>query len=295
MKSTILTILPHPSERQAGMRPALTGASSAQRTEALAVATPDALPSIESVILQKLLAEVEARQLTRAQPAYVIEQPTAAAARQTALVRTLWSLLWVSSFVVCVFLDKYIDSQTTATKADADQSQALENLALSIGDQKRQVSAMIDSLQGLAGTITLNSKRTAAIPEMLDRLGTDLRQMRSPLMRQAARPVLEPAIPTITVGPQEADVAPIPMGGHHHPPIQFAVAPADVVVHHNSLGTMDYWLMPRLISGVWTMAKVVPVSQSKDGTFVHHVDEVKDYIVTPSGDWIPAGEENASK
>lgn len=297
MRSTILTIFPHPSERQAGRRPALTGASSAPRTEALAPATAGAatLPSIESVILQKLLAEVEARQLTRVQPTYVIEQPTAAAARQTILIRTLWSLLWVSSIVVCVFLVKYIDSQTMLARGDAGQSRALENLAVSIGDQKQEFSAMVDSLQGLAGAITSNSKRTAAIPEMLDRLGSDLKQMRSPLVRQASGPALEPVIPGITVAPQEADLAPIPMGGHHHPPIQFAVAPADVVVHHNSLGVMDYWLVPRMVSGVWTLAKVVPVSQSKAGTFVHHVEEVKDYIVTPSGDWIPASEPDGSK
>lgn len=51
--------------------------------------------------------------------------------------------------------------------------------------------------------------------------------------------------------------------------------------------------MPRMQSGVPTMVKVVPIMQNNSGTFVHHIAEVKDYIVTPSGEWIeppkPAG------
>jgi hypothetical protein len=45
-----------------------------------------------------------------------------------------------------------------------------------------------------------------------------------------------------------------------------------------------------MLSGVPTMAKVVPIFQNNSGTFVHHIAEVKDYIVTPSGDWIEAAE-----
>jgi hypothetical protein len=39
----------------------------------------------------------------------------------------------------------------------------------------------------------------------------------------------------------------------------------------------------------------VPILQNNSGTFVHHIAEVKDYIVTPSGDWIEASESSGNK
>lgn len=292
MRSTILTILPHPSERQVGIRPALTGATSLPGTEAQthpAGGSRGPLPSIESVLLEKLLDEVEARRLARVQPTYVIEQPPAA--RQTILIRTLWSLLWALSMVVCVFSVKYIDSQTMLPRVDAGQSRALESLTASLGNQEKEFSTMIDSLHGLTGVIALSSTRTAAIPDMLKRLGDDLQQSHSPLIRQPIGLSAEPPTPA-----QEADAAQIPMGGHHHSPIDVAtVAPPGASVHHNSVGVMDYWLVPRVVSGVQTMVKVVPISQNNGASFVHHVAEAKDYILTSSGDWIAVSEATGNK
>src|ERR1700761_4402237 len=181
MRSTILTIFPHPSDRVdrtsdcvSRKRPALSAAAGPQPTEtrgAVAHGSPEALPSIESLLLQRLLAEVEARQITRAQPTYVIEQQTAS--RHTTLIRTLWSLLWALSVILCIFVVKYIDSQTIAPRSDAGQSRAIESLTASLGGQQKELSAMVDALQGLAGTIALDSTRAAAIPDILNRLTTE--------------------------------------------------------------------------------------------------------------------------
>jgi hypothetical protein len=264
--------------------------------EALAPGTPGApnasLPSIESVILEKLLTELETRQLTRVQPAYIIEQP---AARHTILIRTLWSLLWVLSILVCIFSVKYIDSQTIRARGDDRQLRSIENLATTMSVQKQQFSTMIDSLQGLAGAIAASSQRTAAIPDLLNRLGSDLKQIRPPLARRPVELAPEAPLPAVIAVAPQIDSAPIPMGGHHHPPIDFSVAPVDVVVHHNALGVMDYWLVPRMVSGARIMAKAVPISQTDAGTFVHHIEEVKDYLVTPAGDWIPASDANGTR
>jgi uncharacterized protein YdaL len=73
------------------------------------------------------------------------------------------------------------------------------------------------------------------------------------------------------------------------------VAPSNGVVHHNAQGVMDYWLIPRTVSGIPTMAKVVPILQNNSGTFVHHIAEVKDYIVTPTGDWLEVSEPAGNK
>jgi hypothetical protein len=285
MRSNILTILPHPSQRQPGNRLPAPGVP-----EAITVGTrsPETLPSIESVLLQRMLAELEARQIARVQPTYVIEQSPAL--RQVTLTRTLWSLLWLLSLVVCVVSVKYIDSQSMVPPADAGQARALEDLTARMSDQRKEFSTMADSLHELASAIALSSTRTQAIPDLISRLGADLQQPRAPLVR---RPLEQPAESGVVA---ESDATTIPMGGHHHTPIEYAtVAPAAAIVHHNAAGVMDYWLVPRVVSGVPTMAKVVPVSQTNAGTIVHDVAEVKDYLLTASGDWVPVPETNESK
>ncbi|MGI8960331.1 MAG: hypothetical protein ACR2IV_11340 [Bryobacteraceae bacterium] len=153
---------------------------------------------------------------------------------------------------------------------------------------------IIGSLQQLAGTVASSAKRADAMPEMLARLAIHLQQIRPPALQQTAELAVQPEMPQMLgTSPRKDDSTPIPMGGHIHPPIDWAVVPPNVVAHNNSAGTVDYWLMPRMQSGVPTMVKVVPIAQNNSGTFVHHIAEVKDYTVTPSGDWIewpePAG------
>lgn len=301
MKSTIVTIFPRPSERDAAARPALVGTSSSQPAPGMpaAIDPVNTLPSVESVILQRLLAEVEARQVTRAQPTYVIEPSPP---RRITLVRVLWGSLWALSIAVSVLTVKYIDSQTITPRADDAQSRSIEKLNASIVSQNQAFSTFIDSLQQLAGTLASNARSTVDLPKILDLLDNGLHETRSapgpppsPPVAQSSMPATQPSMPIIigTSSPRN-DSAPIPMGGHIHPPIEFAVAPADVIVHHNSAGVMDYWLVPRVTSGVQIMKKVVPVLQTNAGIFVHDIAEVKDYTITPSGDWIEA-EPNGNK
>lgn len=303
MKSNILTLFPTSAERHtppAATRNTSSLSALAERLERPA-SNVETLPSIESVILQKLLAEIDARQVTRAQPTYVIDQ--APAPRNDNLQRTLWGSLWALSIVVSVLTVKYIDAQTMAPRADNPESRSIDKLTATITTQSHAFSTVSDSLQQLAHAIASSAQRTAAIPDMLDRLGSNLQQIRLPAVKQAAavvttssEPAPRPAPPPVIIGssPQPAD-APIPMGGHIHPPIEWAVAPANVVVHHNSQGVMDYWLIPRTVSGVLKMEKVVPVLQNNSGIFVHDIAEVKDYTVTPTGEWIPASDSTGNK
>ena len=85
------------------------------------------------------------------------------------------------------------------------------------------------------------------------------------------------------------------MGGHHHDPIEDVIAPRNAIVHHNESGVMDYWLMPRVISGSRSMIKVFPIAQTNLGIFVHCFDEVRDYVVTPSGDWLAASDPGGNR
>ncbi len=289
MRATILTILPHPSERHVQVRSAPTGETSLPQTQGLVPSTSasgQTMPSIESVILHKLLSELQAREVAGVSQPYRVETPSPA--QHIALLRTLWLSLWALSIVLCVFVVKYLDSEQTASTIDTAQARSIDKVAATLGLQKIQFSNMIVSIQGLAGVIASTSAHTARIPAMLQRLASDLRQTASLPLSEAG----EQMLPTI-VSPSYRDAsAGISMGGHHHPLMEDLIAPSDVVVHHNSLGVMDYWLVPRLVSGVWTMTKAVPIAESSTGIFVHAIADVKDYMVTPSRDWIAASEAN---
>ncbi len=300
MKATILTILPHPGERQVQVRPAAAGQISGPQGERLVPAVTSApghtIPSIESVILHKLLAELEAREVARVPQPYLVEQLPAA--RHTALIRTLWGSLWALSIVFCVVVVKYVDSQQTARTVDAAQAQSINNVTAAIDVQKTQFSNMVESLQGLAAVIASTSARTAAIPGMLRRLTSDLKQTTALPVIESGEPAPEPepaTVPAILTPGQQGGSIGISMGGHRHPPMEDSIAPSDVVVHHNYLGMMDYWLVPRVVSGVWIMTKVVPIAEGPAGILVHDVAEVKDYIVTPKRDWIAAPEANENR
>ncbi|MBV9760697.1 MAG: hypothetical protein JO340_09040 [Acidobacteriaceae bacterium] len=247
----------------------------------------DTIPSIESILLQRLIAEIESRQLVRPQPTYVIDQPPP---KQSTLIRTLCALVWVLSMAVCIVSVKYIDSQSAAPQAAGPQSQSMESLAASMSDQKKEFSAMADSLHTMADAIALNAGSTAAISGILNRFSTNLQQVHAaPQTRTPVDLTPPPAGPA-----PESDVSQIPMGGHHHAPLSTAtVAPEGATVHYNSLGVMDYWLVPRVVSGVRSMAKVVPISQNNGASFIHDVAEARDYIVTPSGEWIAVSETGA--
>lgn len=257
------------------------------------------MPSIESVILHKLLAELEGRQGAPVPAPYRMEPLPPA--RHTRLIRTLWSSLWALSLVLCIVIVKYLDSQQVAGKIDTAQAQSINTLTAAIGAQRAELSKMIDASQGLAGVIASTSARTAAVSDMLQRLASNIKQTpfpsgptASPAEQTASLPVViegERAAPAlITLGQPEGSTE-ISLGGHHHAPMETSVAPSDAVVHHNSLGLMDYWLMPRLVSGAWSMVKVVPIAEGPTGIFVHDVAEVKDYIVTPTRDWIAISEQ----
>lgn len=286
MKPQIMTVFPDPAERPK-TRSARPDGPSCGGVEVLEPVTGsvNALSSIESLVLRKLLAEVEARQLTRAQPTYVIEQPPAA--RNIVSVRILWCLLWAASIAIVVLTIKYVDSQTMLSKSRDSQSRSIETLNAGLAHQHEAFAMIVSSLQQLAGTVASNSKQAEAMPEMLARLGKNLQQSRPPLIKQTpALPVQSPTPTSPETSSPKETLVPIDLGGHNHPPIEWAVTPANVVVHHNSAGTMDYWMVPRTQSGVPMMVKVVPVVQNNSGTLVHHIAEVKDYILTPSGDWI---------
>ena len=298
----MLTILPRSDSRE------VEGEHrSPSKSESTALQPANSAPSgaLESVLVEKLLAELDARTAARFAGPYFMERPPVR--RHVIWLRTLWAALWLMSLVLCVFVVKYFDRQPALQAFDPAQAQSIHHLANSIGDQNQQFSRMIDSVQTLADAVAAASARTSAMQAALSRLGHDLTPVR------AAPPQPEAVVSTQTVPTQAVPIVapatvllPQPviapaltttlfMGGHRHDPIEDVIAPPNAIVHHNESGAMDYWLMPRIVSGSRTMVKVFPIAQTSLGIFVHCFDEVRDYVVTPSGDWINASDPSGNR
>ncbi|HEY3938030.1 MAG TPA: hypothetical protein VGL97_11400 [Bryobacteraceae bacterium] len=282
----ILTIFQHPVQREVEIE---------KRPRAIEPGAPAVSPNanvpatVESLILQRLLAELEARAVTRASTPYFVDP--AVTSRRTVLVRTLFGLLWASSLVLCVFVVKYLDRQPTIQLADPAQTRSITGLTNTIGDQNKQFVRMIDSVEGLANAVAASSLRTSAMQAVLRRLGHDAKPADTPPAR-ANTPVAAKSSPVAASMPIEAaqteQSTDVYLGGHHHQPIEDVMAPRNVIVHHRENGVMDYWLVPRIVSGSRVMTKVFPIAQTNMGIFVHDLENVKDYIVTPTGDWLVA-------
>jgi hypothetical protein len=317
----ILTIFQHPvQELDVENRSASKELARTKRTEPVAPSPPlptadNAPPGVaELIALQKLLADIEARAITRVQPPYLMQ--LLAPSRSTRSVRTLVGLLWVMSLVLCGLLVKYLDHDPLAAAIDPTQTRSISNLTATVGDQNKQFSRMADSIEALANAVATSSIRTTAMQAVLRRLGRDLNPTDSPIRRPEFAPTTPPAAwlapfkhpepfsadPFKRPEPLKRDLfkrdqpvrqeAPSWMGSHHHDPIEDVIAPHSVIVHHNEDGVLDYWLAPRIVSGSKTLIKVMPVAQTNMGIFVHSIDEVRDYMITPSGDWLAASDPN---
>ena len=270
----ILTIFPRPAEHELEAQ----NRSSA----ALEPANGGAPATVESIVIAKLLAELDARAVARVPGPYLMER--SASRRHVLWLRSLWAALWVMSIVLCVFVVKYIDRENAPQAFDPTQARSINQLANSIGDQNKQFARMIDSVETLANAVASSSVRTTAMQAVIRRLGHDLSQAADAPPARPPAPVAPPPEPVL----QEPVVAGLSMGGHRHDPIEDVIAPRNAVVHHSESGVMDYWMMPRVVSGARSMIKVFPVAQTNLGIFVHSFDDVRDYVVTPSGDWLAA-------
>ncbi len=280
----ILTIFPRPISREPENPKVPSAASTALQPATGSLAAP-----AESVVVERLLAELDARAAMRFPGPYLMERPPAR--RHVIWLRALWAALWVMSLVLCVFVVKYFDRQTTSQVFDPAQASSINHLADSLSDQNRQFSRMIDSVETLANSVATASVHTTAMQSVLRRLGHDLSQAADTPPKRPAAPI---APPLVLLRP-EPEPEPLPaaglsMGGHRHDPIEDVIAPRNAIVHHNDNGVMDYWLMPRLISGSRSIVRVFPVAQTNLGIFVHSFDDVRDYVVTPSGDWLAASD-----
>jgi hypothetical protein len=287
MKANIVTIFPTPSERYLPAPASLDEARGSVTAEGpkLVNGRIESWPSIESVILQKLLTEVEARQGARAQPTYVIEQSPP---RHRVILRVLWSTCWVLSITITALVVNSMDSRSIVTNRGGDhEDRSMADLSTNLARESDQFMRVSNALEQLASAIASSEQGVMAGREVMQPHVERSGQGNADVMKKTPVEAKPATAALLGNSKPETDSGPIPMRGHIHPPMEWGVAPANVVVHHNSTGVMDYWVMPRLVNGRTVMTKVVPVLQNEAGIFVHQIAEGRDYIVTSSGEWIP--------
>jgi hypothetical protein len=271
----------------------IAGANIAQqnRTLEITLGRVDTLQSSDVMTLQKILTEVQTRQIPQPQTTVIEYSPPM---RGTGAHHILWSALCVTSTIAAVFVVKYLDAQKIAPKSPDTASRSLERLTRTLADENQTFAVLNRSLQQLAEAVSASTGHAVAVGKMLEHFNNSFNQT-SP-----AKATQSPPSPVAkTSAPREPRRAPElaepiqnpvstvnPATGHVHPPLDWALVPRNVVVHHDGAGVMDYWQVPRIVSGIPATVRVIPIAQNNLGTYVHHIAEVKDYLITPSGDWI---------
>ena len=297
----ILTILRQPSGVEAERRDRPT-----PQLEAPFVPSPGAITPMvsatgggdtpESAVLQRLLAELDARALVRASAPYAMAQLPQP--RSSGWVRAQLASLWAVSIVLVVFFILYADRERKAQTEASETAQTRSVLSLTgaISEQNKQFTDVIRSVDKLAAAVTSTSLQMAAMqvpPEAPRRdsrpqdsrpLDSNPRELQTHASKTSTRD-LPVSAPTRVTPENPAEVL---VGGHRHQPIADAVPMGNVVVHHDENGVVDYWLIPRDVAGATVMIRVLPLAQLNQGVFVHDMEDSKDYMVTNSGDWVAA-------
>jgi hypothetical protein len=103
-------------------------------------------------------------------------------------------------------------------------------------------------------------------------------------------PPMKPPVAPLVTAPLPAQVAPpvIPVvSGPKGVYEVLKIKPTDAATPHQGPdGKIDYWLVARHdING---LVKVLPINKSSDGVVVRDLDDGKNYVLTPQGEWRPA-------
>ena len=237
--------------------------------------------------MERLLAELDARAAMRFPGPYLMERPPAR--RHVIWLRALWAALWVMSIILCVFVVKYFDRGPPPRHSILPKPAPSTSWRIPSATRTRQFARMIDSVETLANSVASSSIHTTAMQSVLRRLGHDLSQAADTPPKRPAAPDRSPLSPPAS-GAGARTAARCRVIDGRSPPRPHRRCHCAEERHRPSQrnGVMDYWLMPRLISGSRSMIRVFPVAQTNLGIFVHSFDEVRDYVVTPSGDWLAA-------
>lgn len=178
------------------------------------------------------------------------------------------------------------------------QHQAVGDLAASIARQDEMVANVSKSVQdatktlmvqigGLAGDLQTRRNQMDTIQSRLDGLEVTLRN------HQRTPPVQTPPVQSVQTPPAEAAPtgwAASPRHPHDHQ-IQTSIPLPAGALAHQSQGVIDYWMVPRMFTSGERVVKVFPYGVNSIGVKVHDIEDGMDYILTPTGQWTAALEQ----
>ena len=175
-----------------------------------------------------------------------------------------------------------------------DQDEKMRGLADAIFSQKKLVLRLSESV----------SKSTKTVAEQIGELSGQLQTRQTQVdvfqsrlrgleislrSRQRAQPIQKRTIEPATAGP--TSWAASPQHPHSHDPDTSLPMPDNTVAHHTWQGDTDYWLVSRMFSTGQRMVKVIPFGVNSLGVKVHNIEDGMDYVLTPTGQWTGALEQ----
>ena len=204
-------------------------------------------------------------------------------------------VLGVAMILFCGFAWRTIERQEGLQQVGAAQSRSLVKLAASIAENDKELNALTVSVSGVGAALTQSTEKLKGFADKLEQHDGELDNLSSRLgtleiatrkHQQAQQQAVERRMPAAVAPPATlSPVASRALAHIHHFDLSIR-RPPNSVVHHNSEGEPDYWLVLKITQGAVRMESVQPYSTNGLGVEVHDMENGKDYLVTDSGDWL---------
>jgi len=195
----------------------------------------------------------------------------------------------------CGFAWRIIEGQETLRQVGAAQSRSLVKLVASIAKNDKELNGLTASVNGIGAALTQSTEKLKRFTDQLEQHDGELENLFSRLRtveiatwkhQQAQQQAVERHLPAVVAPlPSLSQVPSRALAHIHHFDLSIR-RPPNSVVHRNSDGEPDYWLVLKITQGVVRMESVEPYDTNGLGVKVHDIEDGKDYLVTDSGDWL---------
>jgi hypothetical protein len=247
----------------------------APRSEVSGSGTPQNIGEIDRV--ERLLNNLEARSMALVPYGYGNLREVSTRKTNTAVIAGVIVAIWFSSVVLAIAYMRYVGRSPFAT--DRASSAAPLVIAPEPEPQEQKVAASVDHL---ARALASSSERMNELQAAVEKSNRDLQKLTTknnapaPLPPSSAQGETFPSSSSTVV----VETNNLPKNWHK----VLDIKPTEsAVAHRGSDGAVDYWLVPRGTEAA--ASKVLPIGNSADGVVVHNLEDGKDYVITPSGEW----------
>ena len=229
--------------------------------------------------VERLLNNLEARSMALVPYGYGNLREAPVRKTNTAVIAGVVVAMWLGTVILAVAYMRYVGRSPFAAERVPPAVPMV--VAPEPNPQEQKVAASVDYL---ARALASSSQRMNELQSAVDKSNRDLQKIVSKVNTPP---------PPVTAAPNETKDVPstvvveapnLPKNWHK----VLDIKPTDsAIAHRGADGNVDYWIVPRGVDV--PPSKVLPIGNSAEGVLVHNLEDGKDYILTPGGEWRSSG------